>query len=126
MHTILHIEAITRLIVSITIYIYPQDVFNSIWPHIVYTEPIYLLLKIIACLQFTAGFSLGTALMINPQGRRMNTELSMIVMCLHVVDPIYIITVANILEHTEYYNSYFYLVLFQALYKAYIVHLSNF
>lgn len=56
----------------------------------------------------------------------MNPELSMVVMCLHVVDPVYITTVANILENTEYYNIYFYLILVQAIYKAYLVHLSNF
>jgi len=126
MHTILYIEAITRIIISITIYTYPQEMFNSIWPLDIYTEPIYLLMKTICCLQFTAGFSLGTALMINPLRRRMNPELSMIVMCLHVTDPVYITTVANILGHTEYYNLYFYLVLVQAIYKAYLVHLSDF
>lgn len=66
MNTILYIEAITRIIISITIYTYPQEVFNFIWPLDIYTEPIYLLMKIICCLQFTAGFSLGTALLINP------------------------------------------------------------
>jgi hypothetical protein len=41
MNTILYIEAITRIIISITIYTYPQEVFNFVWPLDIYTEPIF-------------------------------------------------------------------------------------